>query len=210
MANHHVMKTFWPILRVLQLFGIFPIKKSSVTPYGFKAMSHKEYSIRMISIFLLQKLFTVSLYCYIMFNYDTSFWEVYRAVFGMTVSFTDNSAFIGSAFTTIVSSLVLLIGNFRLKNDFTILLKIFHDQSLKPEKQVVHSKAFLLFLIIFWLVMNCVGTFIFTFTLIKKIEIRLLILVLCITDFFIKCFTVSGTTMGFLIMYCEVCQQLDY
>ena len=209
-ANHHVIKTFWPILKILQLFGMFPIKKSSLTPYGFKAMSHKEYFIKMISVFLLRKSLTVSLYSYIMLNYDTSIWEIYQAFFGMSVSFTDNSAFIGCTVVTILSTLSILIGNFSLKNDFTMLLKIFHGQSLKPVKQVVNSKALLLFLMIFWFVMNFFSIFLFTLTLIKNAEVHLLILVLCIIDFSINCFTVYGPTVGFLIMYCEVCQQLNY
>ena len=35
-------------------------------------------------------------------------------------------------------------------------------------------------------------------------------LVLCSINFFISCFMVYGPLVGFLIMYCEVCQQLNY
>ena len=210
MANHHVIKTFWPILKALQLLGIFPIKKSSLTPHGFKAMSHKEYFIRIISVFLLQNSFQILLYCYIMFHYEKSFLELYQIFFGMTGSITDNSALFGSAVIISLSYFVLLIGNFSLKNDFTMLLKLFHCQSLKTEKKVVHSKVFLFLLIIYWLFINCISICIFILILIEKVEVHILMLVLCSINFFISCFMVYGPLVGFLIMYCEACQQLNY
>ena len=78
MAYYHVIVTFWPVLKVLQLFGICPIKKSLESPSGFKAMSCMEYLIKFISMFLLRFSLSIAAYCYIIFLSDIDIWKLFQ------------------------------------------------------------------------------------------------------------------------------------
>ena len=45
MSRTSVLNTFWPLLKVLQILGGFPIKKSKETLCGFKAITSCVYII---------------------------------------------------------------------------------------------------------------------------------------------------------------------
>ena len=68
MPSTSVLETFWPVIRVLQIMGLFPIKKSSETLCGFEEMPTGEYLILTLAIqlaaqFELDTLLLFSLVC---------------------------------------------------------------------------------------------------------------------------------------------------
>ena len=43
MASKSILKTFWPVLKVLQLLGACPIQKDEDSTFGFKAFTFRVY-----------------------------------------------------------------------------------------------------------------------------------------------------------------------
>ena len=49
----YIFSTFWPILKVLQILGLFPIKKSSENLCGFQAMPTGKYLVLTVTVLSL-------------------------------------------------------------------------------------------------------------------------------------------------------------
>ena len=49
----YVFSTFWPLIKVLQIIGLFPIKKSSENLCGFEGMPTGKYLVLTVTVFTL-------------------------------------------------------------------------------------------------------------------------------------------------------------
>ena len=161
-------------------------------------------------MFLLRFSLSITAYCYIIFQSDIDIWKLFQVLFAISGSITENSAFFVCGFVTNLSSFGVIIGNFAMKNEFIALLQLFHEQNFTPQKQLCNLKTFLFLVIIFGMVVDCFWICLFIFTIIEEFNVHLYVLVFCCIDFIVFSLMTHGPWIGFLIMYCEVCQQLDY
>ena len=72
----YIFSTFWPIIKVLQILGLFPIKKSSENLCGFQAMPTGKYLVLTVTVLLVGCASFNSCYCLLMFKHNLSYLEL--------------------------------------------------------------------------------------------------------------------------------------
>ena len=78
------LSTFWPILKIYQVFGAFPIKKSIDMPCGFAAIQTSTYLILVLSLILIGNVGQILSCYYIMRQYDQDLWSIMNVLFDLT------------------------------------------------------------------------------------------------------------------------------
>jgi hypothetical protein len=84
MRSDTYLSTFWPILKIYQVIGGFPIKKSTDVPCGFEAIQTVPYLLLVISVLLIGNVGQMLSFYYIMRQYDQDLWSILSAMFGLT------------------------------------------------------------------------------------------------------------------------------
>ena len=168
MASNIFLNTFWPILKVLQILGMFPIKKSPDFLCGFKAIPAKKYIFLVVSIFILGNGAQIVASYYIMCHYDKNLWELQNVMFGTSGSLMDNIDVIGFSMLMVLSNLGLILGNLSLKNPFIDLLELFEGVEITSTKNNIYKMKVVLFSFVFlWGSSIAAFGFVFIFALIQ-------------------------------------------
>ena len=81
-----VFETFWPVLQLFQILGMFPIKKSSENRCGFKGISSRKYLILTMGAQILGFICAILAMSYIMLKQDMNFLHLWKELFAVTES----------------------------------------------------------------------------------------------------------------------------
>ena len=84
MRSDTYLSTFWPILKIYQVFGAFPIKKSIDMPCGFAAIQTATYLVLVLSLILVGNVGQILSCYYIMRQYDQDLWSIMNVLFDLT------------------------------------------------------------------------------------------------------------------------------
>ena len=204
------LSTFWPLLKILQILGVFPIRKTKNLKCRFEATKTGIYLIH-VTFFLILGYGGQTLCCYyIMSQYDIGICKLLDVLFGLNGSLIDNLDLIGIQVIMVLSSIGLCLGFLTLKTSFIELLELFANAKMRLEKENSHKKKIALFIVISsWILSFIVFTIAFTFSLIEQLDIDTKTTILfAFSNLF---YGISSTTpiMVFLMIYSEICQQLN-
>ena len=196
------LRTFWPILKVLQILGVSPIKKSTVNTCGFEATKTGIYLFHIILILLFANGGHIVCCYFVIHQYDLGIWALLDVLFGLNGSLIDNIDLIGIEVLMVISSFSIILGNLSLKSLFIELLDLFHTSGLYSVKHTFQREKITLFSIIFsWAL--CMVSFDvgFTVTLMKEFDINNMTIVLfAFSHLFYVTINITPI-IGFLIMY---------
>ena len=84
MNSNSIIKAFWPLLKLLQVFGGIPIKKSNDTACGFEALSFCQYLVITGFVWLFAIAGNIFAWINIMANHDKSAFELFQILFKLT------------------------------------------------------------------------------------------------------------------------------
>ena len=143
--------TFWPILKVLQILGLFPIKKSSEDVCGFEAMPTGKYLFLTLTVQLLGFACFVASFAYVMSKFNLNLLDLLHIMFALKGSILDDITYFGILILTFLSSLGISIGIFPLKGKMIELIQVFDYVNLDTTQEGSwKNKSMLLLLIIAW------------------------------------------------------------
>ena len=198
------MINFWPLLKVLQFLGACPIKKDGESQCGFKAFTFWAYLLLVLLVWVLGFSFLIGTYAYLSYVLDISITELSSILLNFAeLSHMDSTLMFALTALMTVVSILILIGNFTLKNQFIELMELF--ASLKLPETNVGRKYFLISVIMVWLIaiFGVIVTNIYNDSIDLKSALLLTIalLFLNIVQF--------SQIIGFLILYSEASSQLN-
>ena len=198
------MIQFWPLLKVLQFLGACPIKKDGDSPCGFKAFTFLAYLTRLLMAWVLSFAFIVGVFAYLSHVNGISITEFNSLLLNFDeLSDMDSALMFALSASMILVEIVILIGNYTLKNQFIELMQLF--ASLKLPQKNVGRKYFLISVIMVWLIaiFGVVVTNIYNDSIDLKSAILLTIAILSFN------IVQNSQIIGFLILYSEACSQLN-
>ena len=141
--------TFWPIIKVLQILGLFPIKKSEESLCGFEALPTEKYLVLTVTVQSLGLACYVGSFVYVMPKQNLDFMDLLRTTYAVEGSWLDTITYCGLFLLTGLSSIGFLVGVFPLKGKIIELLEIFHTVNLNAKQESSwKNKAMLLLVII--------------------------------------------------------------
>ena len=117
--------TLWPILKIIQIFGGFPIKKSAETLCGFAPIKTACYLGLVLFVLSIGNIGQILSCYYIMVQYDVTLWKLLNIMFGLSGSIIDNFDLIGIQVFMVISNVGLAFGNIFLKDSFIELMELF-------------------------------------------------------------------------------------
>ena len=117
--------TLWPILKIIQIFGGFPIKKSAETLCGFAPIKTAYYLGLVLFALSIGNIGQILSCYYIMVQYDVTLWKLLNIMFGLSGSIIDNFDLIGIQVFMVISNIGLAFGNIFLKDSFIELMELF-------------------------------------------------------------------------------------
>ena len=129
MTSNSIIKAFWPLLKLLQLFGGCPIKKSNDTACGFEAWSFCEYLTIVGFVWLFAIAGNVFAWIIIMTNHNLSLFDLFKILFDVTDSI-DTAAMMGLYSVGSLFSIAVVMNNFSLKNKFVDLMEVYQSLNL--------------------------------------------------------------------------------
>ena len=151
MASKSILKTFWPVLKVLQLLGACPIQKDEDSTCGFKAFTFRVYlTIVLFTWLVLAFGIYIGVFAYLYFIDGISIFDINELVFNFSgLSEMDKGLMAGMSAAIMIVNILILIGNFTLKNQFIELMQLF--ASLSQPQQNQGRIYFLISLILNWM-----------------------------------------------------------
>ena len=152
MASKSILKTFWPVLKLLQLLGACPIQKDEDSTCGFKTFTFKVYlTIVLFNWLVLVFGIYIGVFAYLYCIDGISIFDVNNLIFNFSgLSEMDKGLMSGLSAAIIIVNILILIGNFTLKNQFIELMQLF--ASLSGPQQNQGRIYFLISLILSWMV----------------------------------------------------------
>ena len=152
MASKSILKTFWPVLKVLQLLGACPIQKDEDSTCGFKAFTFRVYlTIVLFDWLVLVFGIYIGVFAYLYCIDGISIFDVNDLIFNFSgLSEMDKGLMMGMSAAIMSVDILVLIGNFTLKNQFIELMQLF--ASLSRPQQNQGRIYFLISLILSWMV----------------------------------------------------------
>ena len=198
------MIQFWPLLKVLQFLGACPIKKDGDSPCGFKAFTFWSYLLIVLFVWVLGLAILYGVFGYLSYVYDLSVTELSSFLLSFAeLSEMDSSLMFALCASMTSVGILILIGNFTLKNQFIELMQLF--ASLKLPQKNVGRKYFLISVILVWLIttFGVVVTNIYNDSIDLK---QATLLTIAILSFNI---VQNSQIIGFLIFYSGACCQLN-
>ena len=203
MTSNGVLKTFWPLLKVLQFLGACPIQQDGDSPCGFKALTFLAHLTRVLLASVLGITIYIGVFAYLYSIEGISIIDVNEIIFYFSGLSEMDSALMFTLQASMTSVCIfILIGNFTFKNQFIELMQLF--ASLKIPQQNRGRKIFLISIIISWLVsiFGVILTVVFadSFDLKTKFLVTIAILSLSMIS--------NSPIMGFLIFYGDAGNQL--
>ena len=143
--------TFGPMLKILQILGLFPIKKSSEDSCGFEAMPTGKYLFLTLTVQLLGFACFVASFAYVMSRYSLDLLDLLHIMFALNGSVLDDITYFGVLILTFLSPLGISIGIFPLKGKMIELIQVFDNVNLHTTQEGSwKNKSMLLLLIIAW------------------------------------------------------------
>ena len=214
MNSNSIIKSFWPLLKLLQVFGGIPIKKSNDTACGFEALSFCQYLTIIGFVWLFAIAGNIFAWINIMVNHDKSAFELFQIVFDVKGG-VDAAAMMGLYGFGSLFSFAVALNNFRLKNTFVDLMEVYQSFNNLPFEAESRTTLFkrnkCLFFIHFgfatWTIVYSIAMSAFL-----KIEIQGTLtetIIFCISLCFFLFACVMTSQMGFLYLFCEACHQLN-
>ena len=151
MASKSILKTFWPVLKVLQLLGACPIQKDEDSTFGFKAFTFRVYlTIVLFTWLVLAFGIYIGVFAYLYYIDGISIFDVNDYIFNFSgLSEMDKGLMFGMSAAIMIVNILILIGNFTLKNQFIELMQLF--ASLSRPQQNQGRIYFLMSLILSWI-----------------------------------------------------------
>ena len=151
MASKSILKTFWPVLKVLQLLGACPIQKDEDSTCGFKAFTFRVYlTIVLFTWLVLAFGIYIGVFAYLYYIDGISIFDINDLVFNFSgLSEMDKGLMAGMSAAIMIVNILILIGNFTLKNQFIELIQLF--ASLSRPQQNQGRIYFLISLILNWM-----------------------------------------------------------
>ena len=202
--SNGILKTFWPLLKVLQFFGACPIKKDGDSPCGFKAFTFLAYLTRLSLAWVLSFASVIGVFAYLSYVNGISVTEVNSLLLNFAeLSDMDSVLMFALSASMILVEIVILLGNFTLKNQFIELMQLF--ASLKIPQNNVGRRYFLISVIIVWM-MTMFGVILTGFS---NDSIDLKSALLLTTALLFSNIVQFSQIIGFLILYSEACNQLN-
>ena len=144
-----IFNTFWPILKVLQILGSFPIKKSEENLCGFEAMPTGKYLVLTVAFQSLGFACYLGSFFYVLPKQNLDVMDLLRTTYAVEGSWLDTITYLGLFLLTGLSSFGVLVGVFPLKGKIIELLELFHSVNLNiPQNVSWKNKPILLLIII--------------------------------------------------------------
>ena len=126
MNSNSIIKAFWPLLKLLQVFGGCPIKKSDDTACGFEALPFCQYLTIVGFVWLFGIAGNIYAWINIMANHDKSAFELFQILFDVTDGI-DAAVMMGLYSLASLFSSGVVVNNFRLKNKFVNLMEVYQS-----------------------------------------------------------------------------------
>ena len=126
MNSNSIIKAFWPLLKLLQVFGGIPIKKSNDTACGFEALSFCQYLTIIGFVWLFAIAGNIFALINIMANHDKSAFELFQILFSVTGG-VDAAAMMGLYSFGSIFAFTVVLTNLRLKNKFVDLMEVYES-----------------------------------------------------------------------------------
>ena len=123
MNSNSIINAFWPLLKLLQVFGGIPLKKSNETACGFEALSFCQYITIIGSVWLFAIAGNIFALMNIMGNHDKSAFELFQIIFGVTGG-VDAAAMMGLYSFGTIFAFTVVLSNLSLKNKFVGLMEV--------------------------------------------------------------------------------------
>ena len=143
--------TFWPILKVLQILGLFPIKKSSENVCGFEALPTGIYLFLTLTVQSVGYACFLASFAYVMSKFNLDLLDLLHIMFALKGSILDDITYFGILILTFLSSLGITIGIFPLKGKMIELMQVFDNVNLDTTQESSwKNKSMLFLLIIAW------------------------------------------------------------
>ena len=207
-----IFSTFWPILKVLQILGLFPIKKSSENVCGFQAMPTGKYLVLTVAVQSLgYASYIISLFV-IMSKHNLGFLAWLHIIFALNGSPLDDITYFGIMISTDILVTRVLIGIFPLKSQIIQLLELFQRISMLHVtiQETWKSKIMLLLIAIAWLLFPIFVTVTILWRMIDHINIDIsTALMFGISNYIFSTIFMVAPVCSFLMLFSEPCYQLN-
>ena len=207
----YIFSTFWPILKVLQILGLFPIKKSSENVCGFQAMPTGKYLVLTATVLTLGFVFYFTSNFLVMSKHDLGLLELLHTMISLNGSPLDDVTYFGIIIVISMFDIGLVIGIFLLKSQIIELLDIFQGISMHATpKNLRKSKSMLLLLAIAWITYPILLTVAWLMRLIDHINIDIsTALMFGISNYIFSTIFMVAPVCSFLMLFSEPCYQLN-
>ena len=209
--SSYIFSTFWPILKVLQILGLFPIKKSSENLCGFQAMPTGKYLVLNSTVLTIGFVFYFTTYFLVMSKHDLGLLEFLHTMISLNGSPLDDVTYFGIIIVICIFDIGVAIGTFALKSQIIELLEIFQGISMHATpKNLWKGKSMLLLLAIAWFTNPILGTVAWLMRLIDHINIDISTAILFSMLHCVSLLVVfAGPVCSFLMLFSELCYQLN-
>ena len=209
----YIFSTFWPILKVLQVLGLFPIKKSSENVCGFQAMPTGKYLVLTATVLTLGFVFYFAAHFLVMYKHDLGLLELLHIMNSQNGSTLDDITQFGIIIVISIFDIGVVIGTFSLKSQMIELLEIFQGVSMhaKP-KYLWKSKSMLvvLLLAIVWMLFPILVLVVSLINLIDHINIDTSTAILFSMLYLVSLLVLNaGPVCSFLMLFSEPCYHLN-
>ena len=208
----YIFTTFWPILKVLQILGLFPIKKSSENVCGFQAMPTGKYLALTVTVQMLGHASYNILIIFIMSKHNLGFLEYLHIIFALNGSPLDTITYFGIMIIIGIFGIGVLIAIFPLKTQMIQLLELFQGIRMQHVRMQNSwkSKSMLLLLVIAWLLFPIVVTVALLMRLIEHVNVDIFTsLIFGILIPFWSIISHASPVCSFLMLFSEPCYQLN-
>ena len=207
----YVFSTFWPLIKVLQIIGLFPIKKSSENLCGFEAMPTGKYLVLTATVFTLGFVFYFISHFLVMYKHDLGLLELLHTMNSHNGSPLDDITQFGIIIVISIFDIGVVIGTFSLKSQMIELLENFQGVSMHATpKYLWKSKSMLLLLAIAWMLFPILITVASLINLIDHVIIDTSTAILFSMLYLVSLLVVlAGPVCSFLMLFSEPCYHLN-
>ena len=207
----YIFSTFWPLIKALQILGLFPIKKSSENLCGFEAMPTGKYLVLTATVFTLGFVFYFTSHFLVMYKHDLGLLELLHTMNSHNGSPLDDITQFGIIIVISIFDIGVVIGTFSLKSQMIELLENFQGVSMHATpKYLWKSKSMLLLLAIAWMLFPILVTVASLINLIDHINIDTSTAILFSMLYLVSIIVVNaGPACSFLMLFSEPCYHLN-
>ena len=208
----YVFSTFWAIIKVLQILGLFPIKKSSENLCGFEALPTGKYLVLTVTVLSLGCVFYYIPYFLLMSKHNLGLLELLRTMIALNGSSLDDITYFGIMISTGILVTRVLIEISPLKSQIIQLLELFQRISMQHVtiQETWKSKIMLLLIAIAWLLFPIFVTVTILWRLIDHINIDISTAVMYgILNYIFSTIFMAAPVCSFLMLFSEPCYQLN-